>query len=101
MTSTSTKKHFIACCAITLFRHPQCPIARCQGGTTPRLADGTWDLAAGRRSLEAFIKGLKRRAACAWLLERLYDDVGDLWRSFKATREQVDEMGFFLMGKAS
>ena len=61
----------------------------------PRSADGTWDLAAGRRSLEAFItEGLKRRAACAWLLESLYDDARNLWRSFKAAREQVDEMDF-------
>ena len=61
----------------------------------PRSADGTWDLAAGRRSLGAFItENLKRRTACACLLESLYDDAGDFWRSFKAAREQVDEMVF-------
>ena len=59
----------------------------------PRSADGTWDLAAGRRSLEASItEGLKRRAACAWLLESVYYDAADLWRCFKAARERVDEM---------
>jgi len=55
--------------------------------------DGTWDLAAGWRSLEAFVtEGLKRRVACAWLLESVYLDAGVLWLYFKPAREQFDDM---------
>ena len=59
----------------------------------PRSADGSWDLAVGRRKIETFItEGLKHRAACAWLMERLYNDVGALWRTFKAARDKVEEI---------
>ena len=30
----------------------------------------------------------------SWSLESLFNDAGDLWCSFKAAREQDDEMGF-------
>ncbi len=37
---------------------------------------------------------LKHHAACALLLESLYNDAGDLWRSFKAALEQVDDVPY-------
>jgi len=86
MSSTFTKKHFITRCATTLFRLPF-PIALCQGGTTlrvRRMDPGTL--------LWAITEGRQRRAACAWLLKRLYIDAGALWHSYVAARNKVDEL---------
>ena len=59
----------------------------------PRSADGSWDLAVGRRKIETSItEGRQRRAACALLLERLYNDAGALWHSYVAARNKVDEL---------
>ena len=47
----------------------------------------------GRRKIETSItEGRQRRTACAWLLDKLYNDVGALWHTYEAARNKVDEL---------